>query len=187
MRLAWFEALLAKRGHQRCRWRSLAAHLPARAGLHVFKLGELLVLPPSSMARCAAVVAEVNNTFGERHCYLLAGPELAFGAEQRARKVFHVSPFCSTEGSTASASSARRWPAGGPRAHGRPHRPARQHRPAAADLHQRRAADARRAQHAPRLLRHALDDGRAWWRRRPMACRCACGSSACPSSTNLAA
>jgi DUF1365 family protein len=46
----------------------------------------------------AAVIAEVNNTFGERHCYLLAGPELAFGRELSARKVFHVSPFCRTEG-----------------------------------------------------------------------------------------
>ena len=46
----------------------------------------------------AAVVAEVNNTFGERHCYLLAGPKLALGTELRARKVFHVSPFCSAEG-----------------------------------------------------------------------------------------
>lgn len=46
----------------------------------------------------AAVVAEVNNTFGERHCYLLAGPELGWGREQRAAKVFHVSPFCRVTG-----------------------------------------------------------------------------------------
>ncbi len=46
-----------------------------------------------------AVVAEVNNTFGERHCYLLAGDELAWGREVRADKVFHVSPFCRAEGS----------------------------------------------------------------------------------------
>jgi uncharacterized protein len=46
----------------------------------------------------AAVVAEVNNTFGERHCYLLQGPDLAWGREQRARKVFHVSPFCDVQG-----------------------------------------------------------------------------------------
>jgi uncharacterized protein len=46
----------------------------------------------------AAVVAEVNNTFGERHCYLLHGPELAFGRELTARKVFHVSPFCAVQG-----------------------------------------------------------------------------------------
>jgi DUF1365 family protein len=51
-----------------------------------------------------AVVAEVNNTFGERHCYLLAEPDgaqLAQGRELRARKVFHVSPFCSLEGDYA--------------------------------------------------------------------------------------
>jgi len=47
----------------------------------------------------AAVVVEVNNTFGERHCYLLAGPDLAFGRELRATKVFHVSPFCDVAGS----------------------------------------------------------------------------------------
>jgi len=46
----------------------------------------------------AAIVAEVNNTFGERHCYLLSGPELAFGRELCARKVFHVSPFCDVAG-----------------------------------------------------------------------------------------
>jgi hypothetical protein len=44
-----------------------------------------------------AVVAEVNNTFGERHCYLLNTPQ--YGVEQRAAKVFHVSPFCPVEGS----------------------------------------------------------------------------------------
>ncbi|WKB50940.1 DUF1365 domain-containing protein [Eleftheria terrae] len=46
----------------------------------------------------AAVVVEVNNTFGERHCYLLKGPALRWGAEQLARKAFHVSPFCKVEG-----------------------------------------------------------------------------------------
>ena len=43
-----------------------------------------------------AVVVEVNNTFGERHVYLLDQP--AYGHEQIASKVFHVSPFCATEG-----------------------------------------------------------------------------------------
>ena len=38
-----------------------------------------------------AIVVEVNNTFGERHCYLLDAPH--YGIEQRAAKVFHVSPF----------------------------------------------------------------------------------------------
>jgi DUF1365 family protein len=43
-----------------------------------------------------AIVVEVNNTFGERHCYLLDSPR--FGVELRAAKVLHVSPFCPVEG-----------------------------------------------------------------------------------------
>jgi DUF1365 family protein len=43
-----------------------------------------------------AVVVEVNNSFGERHCYLLDNPR--YGVEQRASKVFHVSPFCQVQG-----------------------------------------------------------------------------------------
>lgn len=46
--------------------------------------------------RLRAIVVEVNNTFGERHCYLLDAPR--YGHEQRASKVFHVSPFCQVEG-----------------------------------------------------------------------------------------
>jgi uncharacterized protein len=46
----------------------------------------------------AAVVVEVNNTFGERHCYLLEGAGLHWNGEARARKVFHVSPFCRVDG-----------------------------------------------------------------------------------------
>ena len=49
----------------------------------------------------AAIVVEVNNTFGERHCYLLAGAGLDFGRTLSARKVFHVSPFCQTRGDYA--------------------------------------------------------------------------------------
>jgi DUF1365 family protein len=48
-----------------------------------------------------AVLAEVNNTFGETHRYLLAHPEgrpLESGATLTARKVFHVSPFCTIAG-----------------------------------------------------------------------------------------
>ena len=43
-----------------------------------------------------AIVVEVNNTFGERHCYLLDQP--TYGHELTADKVFHVSPFCTLEG-----------------------------------------------------------------------------------------
>jgi len=43
-----------------------------------------------------AVLAEVNNTFGERHCYLLDQPR--YGQPCEADKVFHVSPFCPVRG-----------------------------------------------------------------------------------------
>lgn len=43
-----------------------------------------------------AIVAEVNNTFGERHFYLLDRP--AYEVELRANKSFHVSPFCQVQG-----------------------------------------------------------------------------------------
>ncbi len=62
-----------------------------------------------------AVIAEVNNTFGERHCYLLQpgaahaptqanapaalpSPRIRNGELLTATKVFHVSPFCAIEG-----------------------------------------------------------------------------------------
>ncbi|MBU1440678.1 MAG: DUF1365 domain-containing protein [Gammaproteobacteria bacterium] len=44
-----------------------------------------------------AIVVEVNNTFGERHCYLLDRP--VYGMELKAAKTFHVSPFCHVAGS----------------------------------------------------------------------------------------
>lgn len=43
-----------------------------------------------------AILVEVHNTFGERHCYLLDAPK--YGRELKANKVFHVSPFCTVEG-----------------------------------------------------------------------------------------
>jgi len=43
-----------------------------------------------------AIVVEVNNTFGERHCYLLDRP--VYGQELKATKAFHVSPFCQVSG-----------------------------------------------------------------------------------------
>jgi hypothetical protein len=46
----------------------------------------------------AAIVVEVNNTFGERHCYLLRDEALAFGRETTVAKQFHVSPFCRVAG-----------------------------------------------------------------------------------------
>jgi hypothetical protein len=49
----------------------------------------------------AAVIAEVSNTFGERHNYLVAHPDgrsIRAGDVLTARKCFHVSPFCEVKG-----------------------------------------------------------------------------------------
>lgn len=46
------------------------------------------------------VVAEVHNTFGERHCYLLRpdAPDARGRVRMSADKAFHVSPFMDLEG-----------------------------------------------------------------------------------------
>lgn len=45
--------------------------------------------------RLRAVIAEVRNTFGEKHCYLLAsgGAPMPYDQAQDKDKCFHVSPF----------------------------------------------------------------------------------------------
>ena len=48
-----------------------------------------------------ATICEVNNTFGERHFYLLArgdGRPLTWGEELSAQKMLHVSPFFAVDG-----------------------------------------------------------------------------------------
>ncbi|MFZ3218819.1 MAG: DUF1365 domain-containing protein [Rhodoferax sp.] len=51
---------------------------------------------PEAGGGLRAIVAEVNNTFGERHCYVLDAPQ--WGQTVQADKVFHVSPFCEVKG-----------------------------------------------------------------------------------------
>lgn len=92
--LAWLDDLLRDAGIDDARGEAWLQCFPRVLG-YAFK--------PVSFWYChradgslRAVVAEVNNTFGERHAYLLdpAGD----GRELVARKVFHVSPFCAVEG-----------------------------------------------------------------------------------------
>ncbi|MEZ5646261.1 MAG: DUF1365 domain-containing protein [Burkholderiaceae bacterium] len=92
--LAWLDALLAAEGIADAQGEIWLQCYPRVMG-YVFK--------PVSFWYChrtdgslRAIVAEVNNTFGERHAYVLDGPRM--GQEICARKVFPVSPFCRVEG-----------------------------------------------------------------------------------------
>ncbi|MDR7297100.1 DUF1365 family protein [Pelomonas aquatica] len=94
--LAWAEALLSAEGIADADGEIWLQTYPRVLG-HVFKPVSFWFCERSD-GSLAAVIVEVNNTFGERHCYLLRGPALAWGREQQAAKVFHVSPFCRVEG-----------------------------------------------------------------------------------------
>ncbi|MEP6738919.1 MAG: DUF1365 domain-containing protein [Caldimonas sp.] len=94
--LAWIDDLLAAEG---------IADATGEVWLHCYPRVLGFTFKPVSFWYChradatlAAIIVEVNNTFGERHCYVLRGAELAFGREMRASKVFHVSPFCAVAG-----------------------------------------------------------------------------------------
>jgi DUF1365 family protein len=94
--LAWAEALLQQEG---------LTDIDGEIWLQTYPRVLGYVFKPVSFWYChradgklGAVIAEVNNTFGERHCYLLAGEHVAFGRELSADKVFHVSPFCRVTG-----------------------------------------------------------------------------------------
>ena len=93
--LAWLDALLAREGIN---------DALGEVWLHCYPRVLGYTFKPVSFWYChhtdgslRAVLVEVNNTFGERHCYLLDTPR--YGVEQHAAKVFHVSPFCPVEGS----------------------------------------------------------------------------------------
>jgi DUF1365 family protein len=92
--LAWVDELLRAHGIDDADGQ-IWLHCYPRVWGHTFK--------PVSFWYCEradgslrAVLVEVNNTFGERHCYLLDRPRE--GQECRASKVFHVSPFCQVQG-----------------------------------------------------------------------------------------
>lgn len=94
--LAWFDALMAQEG---------VVDADGEVWLHTFPRVLGFVFKPVSFwyahradGSLAAIVAEVNNTFGDRHCYLLRGPDLMWGHTLQASKVFHVSPFLPVSG-----------------------------------------------------------------------------------------
>lgn len=95
---AWVEGLLAGRGIQLAGGRIRLLTLPRVLGF---------AFNPISLYYCEhadghlrAIVVEVRNTFGERHCYVLAeqGAPMRWETPQDKDKMFHVSPFFQLEG-----------------------------------------------------------------------------------------
>ena len=92
--LAWFDELLASHG---------ITDADGEVWLHTYPRVLGYVFKPVSFwyahradGSLRAIVAEVNNTFGERHCYLLDQPR--YGQPLEAGKAMHVSPFCPVRG-----------------------------------------------------------------------------------------
>lgn len=110
--LAWFDALLRREGIRDATGEVWLQTFPRVLGFAFKPVSFWYAHRPDGSL--AAIVAEVNNTFGERHVYLLAGSELAFGRAQTARKVFHVSPFCRVEGDYTFRFERRAGPDGQP-------------------------------------------------------------------------
>ncbi len=94
--LAWFDAMLQDQGVPDAQGEVWLQTYPRVLG-YAFKPVSFWYAHRVD-GTLAAVVAEVNNTFGQRHCYLLTGTSLAWRAQMQADKVFHVSPFCAVQG-----------------------------------------------------------------------------------------
>jgi DUF1365 family protein len=92
--LAWLDELLQREGIEDATGEVWLQAFPRVLG-HAFKPVSFWYAHRAD-GSLAAIVAEVNNTFGERHCYLL--PEPQYGQTLLAHKVFHVSPFCDVQG-----------------------------------------------------------------------------------------
>ncbi len=95
---AWTEGVLAQAGIALDGGRIRLLALPRLLG-HAFN--------PISLWYCEhrdgslrAVIAEVRNTFGEKHCYLLGadGAAMSWDARHEKDKCFHVSPFFDLSG-----------------------------------------------------------------------------------------
>lgn len=97
--LAWIEKILADNHVQLVDGEIWLQTFPRVLG-YVFNPVSFWICTRAD-GKVQAVLAEVNNTFGERHCYLLhkdSGEALHSGETLSSKKVFHVSPFCAVRG-----------------------------------------------------------------------------------------
>ncbi len=97
---AWIGRLLADHGLAAAADGEVVLHTMPRMFGHVFNPVSFWFCHDAA-GRLRVVLAEVSNTFGEHHNYLLHHDDLRpieRGEELRARKVFHVSPFFPVRG-----------------------------------------------------------------------------------------
>ena len=92
--LGWFDELLKNEGVQ---------GVDGEVWLHTYPRVWGYAFKPVSFwyghalnGELKVIVVEVNNTFGERHFYLIKNP--VYGRDLFAHKEFHVSPFCEVVG-----------------------------------------------------------------------------------------
>lgn len=92
--LPWLDALLHEHGVQDASGEVWLQCFPRVLGYTFKPVSFWYCYTPAGTLR--AVVVEVNNTFGQRHCYLIENPR--WGQEYRTDKALHVSPFCEVKG-----------------------------------------------------------------------------------------
>lgn len=90
----WLDGMLRRHGITDAGGECWLQCLPTTAGYSFKPVSFWYCL--DAAGNLAAVLVEVNNTFGQRHCYLLQRP--AWGQTYRVNKAFHVSPFCQVRG-----------------------------------------------------------------------------------------
>ncbi|AZQ69613.1 DUF1365 domain-containing protein [Silicimonas algicola] len=96
---AWAREVLAERGFPYPDARILLLTQPTFLGLHFNPISLWFALV-EGVPR--AVIAEVDNTFGHRHCYVCVRPgfePIGYDDTLEAEKAMHVSPFQKVEGS----------------------------------------------------------------------------------------
>lgn len=98
--VSWVHSVLEEKGvSNNDEWRVLLLAQPRMLGTKFSPVSFWLIVDRDQCLR--AVIAEVNNTFGERHSYFCALPNLQAIKKSdtiEAEKIFHVSPFQPVEG-----------------------------------------------------------------------------------------
>ena len=92
----WISALLKQHRMEGCEHEIWVQTFPRVAG-YQFNPVSFWYCKRSS-GEVGAIIAEVNNTFGERHCYLLTPNSDGNFTQLHRNKAFYVSPFYPVEG-----------------------------------------------------------------------------------------